>query len=76
MRCDFGDYAVSCVFHDGYSEPTDVCVDSRGIQHAPQTVLTNLGNLATATTAQPVGSSTSRGHTGRVSFTFESQKER
>jgi hypothetical protein len=30
VRCDFGEYAVSCVFHDGFQDTSDACADSRG----------------------------------------------
>jgi hypothetical protein len=36
VRCDMGDYAVSCVYQQTYGGVTETCVDSRGIQASPR----------------------------------------
>lgn len=49
VRCNFGDYAVSCVFKDGVTPESNVnvCVDSRGITSQPPVSDRDFGLLAT-----------------------------
>jgi hypothetical protein len=58
VECDFGDYAVGCVFQDFPYESIDVCADSRGLTAPPTGTH---GDLGGSTELDPTGPGTGQG---------------